>query len=66
MHIVLNVSARRIGMPHFPEDLFVEALKQLVALERQWIPPQEGSALYLRPFMYADEAFYWDARSNTL
>lgn len=53
----LNVSASRIGMPHFPEDLFVEALKQLVALEHHWIPPQTGSALYLRPFMYADEAF---------
>ena len=53
----LNVSANRIGMPNFPEDLFVEALKQLVALEHHWIPPQTGSALYLRPFMYADEAF---------
>jgi branched-chain amino acid aminotransferase len=53
----LNVSASRIGMPHFPEDLFVEALKQLVALDHHWIPPQTGSALYLRPFMYADEPF---------
>jgi len=53
----LNVSADRIGMPNFPEDLFVEALKQLVALEHHWIPPQTGSALYLRPFMYADEPF---------
>ncbi len=53
----LNFSADRMGMPHFPEDLFVEGLKQLVALEQSWIPPQEGSALYLRPFMYADEPF---------
>ena len=53
----LNVSARRIGMPDFPEDLFVEALKQLVVLEHDWIPPQTGSGLYLRPFMYADEPF---------
>ena len=53
----LNTSADRMGMPNFPEDLFVEGLKQLVDLERDWIPPQEGSALYLRPFMYADEAF---------
>ena len=53
----LNVSARRIGMPDFPEDLFVEALKQLVVLEHDWIPPQAGSGLYLRPFMYADEPF---------
>jgi branched-chain amino acid aminotransferase len=53
----LNESADRMGMPHFPEDLFVEALRQLVALDAAWIPPQAGSALYLRPFMYADEAF---------
>lgn len=53
----LNDSADRMGMPHFPEDLFVEGLKQLVAIEQNWIPPQEGSALYLRPFMYADEPF---------
>ena len=53
----LNFSASRMGMPDFPEDLFVEGLKQLVALDSNWIPPQEGSALYLRPFMYADEAF---------
>lgn len=53
----LNHSADRMGMPAFPEELFVEALKQFVALEKEWIPTQEGSALYLRPFMYADEAF---------
>jgi len=53
----LNHSARRMGMPEFPEELFVEGLKRLVALEVDWIPPQKGSALYLRPFMYADEAF---------
>ncbi|WP_179008852.1 branched-chain amino acid aminotransferase [Winogradskyella forsetii] len=53
----LNKSADRMGMPHFPEQLFVEGLKQLVDLERNWIPPKDGSALYLRPFMYADEPF---------
>ena len=53
----LNFSARRMGMPEFPEDLFVEGLKTFVNLERNWMPPQAGSALYLRPFMYADEPF---------
>ena len=32
-------------------------MKQFTALEKNWIPTKEGSALYLRPFMYADEAF---------
>lgn len=53
----LNESANRMGMPTFPEDLFVKGLKALVAVEKGWIPPVEGSALYLRPFMYADEPF---------
>lgn len=53
----LNKSAARMGMPNFPEDLFVQGLKELVSLEHNWIPPKEGSALYLRPFMYADEPF---------
>ena len=53
----LNLSASRMGMPEFPKELFLEGLKNLVEIEANWIPPQKGSALYLRPFMYADEAF---------
>ena len=53
----LNFSASRMGMPEFPEDLFVEGLKQIVAIEEKWVPQLDGSALYLRPFMYADEPF---------
>jgi len=53
----MNISAERMGMAHFPEELFVEALKSLVNLDRKWIPSSVGSALYLRPFMYADEAY---------
>lgn len=53
----LNFSAKRMGMPEFPEDLFVAGLDALVQLEQAWIPKKEGSALYLRPFMYADEPF---------
>ena len=36
----LNLSAERMGMPHFPEELFVEGIKELVSLEHNWIPPQ--------------------------
>lgn len=53
----MNFSADRMGMPSFPEDLFVEALKQFTAIEKNWIPTKKGSALYLRPFIYADEPF---------
>ncbi len=53
----LNHSADRMGMPRFPEELFVEGLRRLVDIDRDWVPTSEGSTLYLRPFMYADEAF---------
>jgi len=53
----LNFSADRMGMPAFPEDWFVEALRRFVAIEKDWVPTAEGAALYLRPFMFADEAF---------
>lgn len=53
----LNTSAKRMCMPEFPEEAFLEAVHTLVRLEKDWIPPHEGSALYIRPFMIAmDEA----------
>ena len=52
-----NDSARRMAMPELPEDLFIEAIRQLVKKDRDWMPTKEGSALYLRPFMFATEAF---------
>ncbi len=53
----LNLSAERMCMPHFPEDLFLEALHALVGLDQAWIPPQAGSALYIRPYMFANDEF---------
>jgi len=52
-----NASAQRLAMPELPEDLFVEACRQLVAVDRDWFPSVEGGSLYLRPFMIATEAF---------
>jgi branched-chain amino acid aminotransferase len=52
-----NQSAQRLAMPELPEDLFIEAVRQIVAADRDWFPDVEGGALYLRPFMIATEAF---------
>jgi branched-chain amino acid aminotransferase len=52
-----NESARRLAMPELPEDLFIEAVKQIVRADGNWIPAGEGASLYLRPFMFASEAF---------
>lgn len=61
----INASAHRMSMPDFPEDLFVEALHQLVGLDAAWIPPKTGSALYLRPFMIATDPFVGVRPSHT-
>ncbi|WP_225207699.1 branched-chain amino acid aminotransferase [Novosphingobium huizhouense] len=52
-----NASARRLAMPELPEDLFVEAVRQQVLVDQDWFPTVEGGSLYLRPFMFASEAF---------
>lgn len=52
----LNASARRMCMAELPEELFIEAVEKFVSLEHSWIPPKAGSALYLRPMMYATDA----------
>ncbi len=52
-----NDSARRMAMPELPEELFLESIRQLVAKDRNWVPTLPGGALYLRPFMFASEAF---------
>lgn len=61
----LNKSAARLCMPAFPEDLFLEALHALIGIDSNWIPPQEGSALYIRPFMFATDEFIGVRPSNT-
>ena len=53
----LNVSASRMCMPEFPVEVFVEALKELVWLDREWIPKDEESALYIRPVRMATDEF---------
>lgn len=61
----LNASARRMCMPELPGEVFLKAIHQLVDLDRKWIPPHEGSALYLRPFMFATDKFIGVTASQT-
>ncbi len=51
-----NTSARRLAMPELPEEDFIAAIEKLIGLDSAWVPGGEGS-LYLRPFMFASEAF---------
>lgn len=49
----LNKSAERLVIPQIPEDIFMEGLKALLKVDEAWIPKNEGSSLYIRPFMFA-------------
>ena len=48
-------SGERVSMPAVDEDMFMEALKKLVEVEKEWVPSEEGTSLYIRPFMIATD-----------
>ena len=50
-----NDSADRLGMPPIPTEDFVQAVKALVDLERDWVPHSDGASLYIRPFCIATD-----------
>lgn len=50
-------SADRMALPALPEADFMAALTSLVTTDEAWVPSLEESSLYLRPFMFASEAF---------
>ena len=52
-----NHSNRRLMIPEIPEDIFMEAIKQVVKIDEAWIPTKEGTSLYIRPFVIATDPF---------
>lgn len=50
-------SAARLALPELPTDFFIDSLKQLIAVDGRWVPSAPETSLYLRPFMFAKEAF---------
>ena len=52
----LTRSLHRMCMAIVPEEVFIEGLRQLITLDKDWIPSAPGTALYIRPFSYASEA----------
>lgn len=50
-----NISAERMQMPTVPEELFMEGMRKLVELDKNWIPSREDHSLYIRPFMFSTD-----------
>lgn len=61
----LNASAERMCMPLVPEELFMQGLSQLIRLDSAWVPDSPGSALYIRPYMFATDGFIGVRPSDT-
>ncbi|WP_159498476.1 branched-chain amino acid aminotransferase [Microbacterium sp. 18062] len=53
----LQRSARRLALPELPVAYFIQSLRELIAVDGDWVPGGEDQSLYLRPFMFAKEAF---------
>ncbi len=50
-----NASAVRMQMPEVPEDIFIEGMRQLIALDKDWCPRHNDHALYIRPLLFASD-----------
>jgi branched-chain amino acid aminotransferase len=51
----INKSAARLCMPEIPEELFLDAVKELIKVDAAWVPSVEGCSLYIRPCLFASE-----------
>ncbi len=60
-----NASNERLCIPTLPEDTFVEAVKQIVKVDEDWIPTEPDTSLYIRPFIIGTDAFLGVAPSKT-
>ncbi|WP_143595267.1 branched-chain amino acid aminotransferase, partial [Terribacillus saccharophilus] len=59
----LNRSNDRLCIPRLDEEVALEALRQLISVEKDWIPTAEGTSLYIRPFIISTEPFLGVAAS---
>jgi len=61
----LNMSADRVSIPMFDEDVVMDGLIKLLELDGEWTPRSEGASLYIRPTVIATDPFLGVRASNT-
>ncbi len=59
------LSAERMCMPPVPESLFMNAMTELLKLDRDWVPSAPGTSLYIRPFQMAMDPYIGIRPSDT-
>ncbi|HZO64154.1 MAG TPA: branched-chain amino acid aminotransferase [Kribbellaceae bacterium] len=50
-------SAKRLALPTLPSEVFLDAINQLVTLDKDWVPSGGETSLYLRPFMFGSDPY---------
>lgn len=61
----MNKSSERMCMPEIPEEVFIDGLRELVKIDKDWVPGIEGTSLYIRPFMIAMDEYIGIRPSHT-
>ncbi len=51
----MNISAERMCLPLIEEDMMMEALREIVKVDRDWVPSEPDTSLYVRPFMFGTD-----------
>lgn len=64
-HRRFNISAERLQMPAVPEEIFVEGMRRLIDLDKNWIPAKADHSLYIRPFMFSSDELIGVKPSDT-
>ncbi len=60
----LNISAKRMAMPEIPSNLYFDGLTSLLEIDKNWIPKDNDSSLYIRPVFFATDEFIGIRRSS--
>ena len=60
----LNRSSDRLCIPPIDEEFGLKAIKQLVAMDKDWVPDADGTSLYIRPFIISTEPYLGVAPSR--
>ena len=60
-----NNSARRVCIPELDVEELLAGLKRLLEIDQQWVPSEHGTALYIRPFIFATDQFLGVRPSHT-
>ena len=64
-HERMNQSSKRLCIPEVSHEVFMEGLKELITLDKDWVPGKRGYSLYIRPFIFATDDFLGVKVSDT-